>query len=83
MSVVDGGHDQVLQHPHVVFRHHLGVDRHGEQVLVPVDGDRHHPAAGGRLHAQLAHLLLEPLLRLLRLLHHCLKIHDAPDPLTR
>src|SRR6185503_9037206 len=39
------------------------------------DGD--HAAAGGRLDAELRHLLLQALLHLLRLLHHGLDVHNV------
>src|SRR5688572_20461447 len=77
MRVVDRGNDQVLQHADVVFRHHFGVERDLLQMLVAVHGHRHHAAAGGGLHRQLGHLLLQALLHLLRLLHHVLNVHRS------
>src|SRR5215203_3168972 len=75
VGVVDRGEDHVLQHLDVLFRHHLGVDLQRLQLLVAVDDDRDHAAAGGRLDAEFGHLLLKALLHLLRLLHHLLDVH--------
>src|SRR6185312_3157675 len=44
-------------------------------LLGAVDGDGHHAAAGVALDAQFGHLPLQPLLHLLRLLHHLLNVH--------
>ena len=76
VRVVDRRDDQVLQHLHVVFRDDFGIDLDRLQLLVAADDDGHHAAAGGRLDAQLGHLLLQALLHLLRLLHHGLDVHN-------
>src|SRR5688572_10938177 len=74
-GVVDGGHDQILQHLHVVLGDDLGIDLDRLQLLGAVHGDGDHAAAGRGLDAQLGHLLLQALLHLLRLLHHGLDVH--------
>src|SRR5262245_21755720 len=76
LRVVDRGDDQVLQHLDVVARHDLGIDLERLNLLGAVDHDGHHAAAGVALDAQLGGLLLQPLLRLLRLLHDLLDIHS-------
>ncbi len=45
-------------------------------MLVAVDDDRDHAAAGGGLDGQLRHFTLQALLHLLRLLHHVLNTHQ-------
>ena len=49
--VVDGGDDQVLQHLDIVFRDDVRIDRQLLHVLVAVDDDGDHAAAGGALDA--------------------------------
>src|SRR5581483_10510282 len=81
VRVVDRREDQVLQHLHVVFGDDFRIDLDRLELLVAADGHGDHAAAGGRLDAQLGHLLLQALLHLLRLLHHRLNVHIAPtDP---
>src|SRR5688572_24263231 len=83
IGVVDGGHDQILQHLDIVLRHDFGIDGDRLQLFGAVDDDRDHAAAGGRFDAQLGHLLLQALLHLLGLLHHGLDIHRATSPRRR
>ncbi len=53
----------------------FGIDLHALHLLLAVHDDGHHAAAGGRLDAQIVHLLLQALLHLLRLFHHLLDVH--------
>src|SRR5688572_27068661 len=46
-------------------------------MLVSVHRHGDHAAAGGGLHRQFGHLLLQALLHLLRLLHHVLDVHRS------
>ena len=75
LRVVHGGQHQILKHLDVFLRHDLGIDLQRLQLLVPVDDDGHHAAAGGGLDLHVAHLALQRLLHLLRLLHHFLDVH--------
>src|SRR6185436_624881 len=75
MRVVDRRQDQVLQHADIILRHDFRIDRDLLQVLVAVDRDGDHAAAGGGLHGELRHFTLQALLHLLRLLHHVLDAH--------
>src|SRR6185312_11360392 len=64
---------QVLQHFHVRWIHHCGIDLHGAHLSLSVGSHRHHPSTtGGRHGASLELLLhlLELALHLLGLLQH-------------
>src|SRR5262249_53860005 len=51
-------------------------DPQGLHLLRAIDDDGHHASAGIALDAQFGHLFLQPLLHLLRLLHHLLNVHS-------
>src|SRR5262249_17784786 len=74
VGVVHSGNDQILQHLDIVLRDHFRIDLDSEKLLGAVERGGHHAAAGGCLHAERGHLLLQPLLHLLRLLHHLLNL---------
>src|SRR5262245_12733270 len=78
MCVVDGRNDEILQHLDVVLRDDFRVDLESLNLLETVDHDGHHAAPRRGLDCQLRHLLLQPLLHLLRLFHHLLDVHGSP-----
>src|SRR5215468_10727994 len=70
--LVHGGEDQVLEHGDIAGLHDFGIDLDGDQFAATVGSRGHHAAAGRRLDALFAQLLLHLRhlgLHLLRLLH--------------
>src|ERR1051325_924523 len=76
-GLVDRGHDEVLQHLHVVGIDGVLLDDDAEEVLRAVHGGLDHATAGAAFDAQLGHAALHLLLHLLDLLQHLLGIHFA------
>ena len=54
-----------------------GVDPQALDLLVSVQHHGHHAAAGGGFDLELAQLMLQARLHLLRLLHHLLNVHEV------
>src|SRR6202043_289032 len=71
-GLVDGRHDEILEHRGVVLVHHLGIDLDRDQLLVAAHLDRDHTAADACLDHGLRQLAVQPLLHLLRLFHQLL-----------
>src|SRR5439155_147621 len=81
--LVARGKHEVLQHLDVVAVHHLGIDLDRDDLLLAVRLDRHHAAAGRRLHPLLADLFLHRghlLLQFLRFLHDVPEALHWPSP---